>query len=552
MAALTIIVGSGLAACANKTDDAGVDHFNDPLFGDGGLDPARLAVVSFLCWMITSLAVAAGIGGGGLLVPLYFIGLDIDQTRAVSISKGTIFGVAVGNFFFLIRKRHPNADRPLIDYATAVFMQGGELMGVVLGVLINLLLPQILIIIISAVVLGFNSYKTLLKATAKYQAETVAKAKAAGDPLSITTTDAPPRDVAAESTFASLGAIMAYDEQAVAPTGGSGGGGGGDVNGGGMGAPSPPQSDPYPISQEPEEAAAPYPISEMRVAPSAALSAAPSSAKPPKPDKPPETENRMEEEDTASAERMALAAKIMAEQAQACPCWAWALLLPMCAFFVLYSLLLGQVFDPSFTNCVPGYWAAYVTPFAFYGLTTAFMARRNVRNAARIAHAGLPHVEGDIVWTPRAASMLIPAAIGAGVAAGLLGIGGGMILGPIFVALDFQPQVGTATTGFMILFTAMGGSVKYLTIGKLPWRMFVWFATIGAIGGQTGQRVVSKVIQRTGRPSYVVFILGGIIGVAVIVMTTFGIIAAVEDANCGIDIWAPSTDQFVCGAVDGH
>ena len=43
----------------------------------------------------------------------------------------------------------------------------------------------------------------------------------------------------------------------------------------------------------------------------------------------------------------------------------------------------------------------------------------------------------------------------AGVAAGLLGIGGGMILGPIFVALDFQPQVGTATTGFMILFTAI-------------------------------------------------------------------------------------------------
>ena len=34
--------------------------------------------------------------------------------------------------------------------------------------------------------------------------------------------------------------------------------------------------------------------------------------------------------------------------------------------------------------------------------------------------------------------------------------------------------------------------------------------------------------------------------VPVIVMTTFGIIRAVEEANCGIDIWAADTGEFVC------
>jgi len=121
-----------------------------------------------------------------------------------------------------------------------------------------------------------------------------------------------------------------------------------------------------------------------------------------------------------------------------------------------------------------------------------------------------------------------------------------MILGPIFVALDFQPQVGTATTGFMILFTAFGGTVKYLTIGKLGWQHFLWFGSIGVLGGQTGQRVVKRLIQKTGRPSYVVFILGGIIGLAVIIMTSFGLSRLVEDDQCGIDIWKPNTDDFVC------
>ena len=429
-----------------------LDHFDDALFGENGLEPSRVVIASIGAYLITTLSVAAGIGGGGLLVPLYFVGLGVDQTQAVSLSKGTIFGVAMGNFFYIARQRHPKADRPLIDYPMACFMQGGELMGVVLGVLLNLLLPQIVIITISAVVLGYNSYKTLQKAVSKYKAESKAMtASKAGTASSAT-----------------------------------------------------------------------------KAAPSSSYSSTDSSA----------TVEIMAEAELSSA--------ILAEQAVAFPLWAWALLLPMMAFFILYSLLLGKVFDPKFTNCVPGYWPAYAAPFVFYGATTFYMARRNVRMGDRMREAGLHHMAGDIVWTRGAALMLVPAAIGAGVAAGLLGIGGGMIIGPIFVALELQPQVGTATTGFMVLFTALGGAIKYLTLGKLPWRFFLWFGGLGALGGQTGQRLIAKLIKRTGRPSYVVFILGGIIGAAVVIMTIFGVLKAVEEARCGVDIWEVTTEQFLC------
>ena len=437
----------------NTTTHSSIDHFDDALFGENGLEPSRIVVASIGAFLITALSVAAGIGGGGLLVPLYFVCLGVDQTQAVSLSKGTIFGVAMGNFFYIARQRHPKADRPLIDYPTAVFMQGGELMGVVLGVLLNLLLPQIVIIIISAVVLGYNSYKTLQKAVTKYKAESKAMAAGMAGTAS-STTKAPP-------------------------------------------------------------------YSSSSTEPGAAV------------------------EIMADAE---LSSAILAEQAVAFPLWAWALLLPMMAFFILYSLLLGKVFDPNFTNCVPGYWPAYAAPFVFYGATTFYMARRNVRMGDRMRKAGLHHIAGDIVWTRGAALMLVPAAIGAGVAAGLLGIGGGMIIGPIFVALEFQPQVGTATTGFMVLFTALGGAIKYLTLGKLPWRFFLWFGGLGALGGQTGQRLIAKLIKRTGRPSYVVFILGGIIGAAVVIMTIFGVLKAVEEAVCGVDIWVVTTEQFLCAS----
>ena len=89
----------------------------------------------------------------------------------------------------------------------------------------------------------------------------------------------------------------------------------------------------------------------------------------------------------------------------------------------------------------------------------------------------------------------------------------------------------------MILFTALGGTVKYLAVGRLPWRFLLWFGSIGVLGGQTGQRLVKKLIQRTGRPSIVVFLLGTIIALAVIIMATMGIVNGVKarDAEIGRD-----------------
>jgi uncharacterized membrane protein YfcA len=141
---------------------------------------------------------------------------------------------------------------------------------------------------------------------------------------------------------------------------------------------------------------------------------------------------------------------------------------------------------------------------------------------------------------------LATAAVVAGVAAGLLGIGGGMILGPLFVALNVQPQVCAASTGFMILFTGLSSTVQYLAVGELPWRYALWFGSIGAIGGQTGQRVVMSYIDRTGRPSVVVILLGSIIGIGVIVMAASGSANVALDAKNGRNIWEVNADLFVC------
>lgn len=90
---------------------------------------AQLISSTAFVLILGSLAAGAGIGGGGLFVPIYMVLLGAGPKGAVPLSKATILGAAVGNFFSISTARHPRAeqhkqaDRPLIDYEASTFMQ---------------------------------------------------------------------------------------------------------------------------------------------------------------------------------------------------------------------------------------------------------------------------------------------------------------------------------------------------------------------------------------------------------------------------------------------
>lgn len=137
-------------------------------------------------------------------------------------------------------------------------------------------------------------------------------------------------------------------------------------------------------------------------------------------------------------------------------------------------------------------------------------------------------------------------AIISGTMSGMLGIGGGMVLGPLFIALEVDPEVSTATTGFMLLFTGFAGTTEYLAVGRLPWRYLLWFGAIGVCGAQAGQQLVKRLIERSGRPSIVVLLLGGVILLAVLCMTAIGIANLVSSSSSGEPIWEFHTELLAC------
>lgn len=372
--------------------------------------------------------------------------------------------------------RHPDPtlNKPIIDYEACAFMQSGELLGVVFGVLLNLVLPEIVIIIFLAVLLTFNAYKTLAKGVQKYKSETkrmeVTNAAANGETIGV-----PEKQVSNDvPNFQGVNEVSVVSKASVASF----------------------QSEHTEFSKDPDG-------KEIRVS---CVAPAPVT-------------------DTPSTANLKV---ILDSEAVQFPLWAWALLIPMTVYTIIYALIKKFALD----ICNPvGYWIWYFTPVIVLGgfmVVTGWILNRRYERKVNAGYKFKGDGEEDpaykeLKWDNQTLKKFPTIAVLAGVAAGLLGIGGGMVIGPLFIALDMQPKVGSSSCAFMILFTALSGVVQYSFAGKLGWEFILYGVAVGFISGQLGQYIVDAALKRTGRPSTVIFLLGGIVGAACISMTITGI-----------------------------
>ncbi|KAK8472579.1 hypothetical protein PHAVU_002G245000 [Phaseolus vulgaris] len=95
----------------------------------------------------------------------------------------------------------------------------------------------------------------------------------------------------------------------------------------------------------------------------------------------------------------------------------------------------------------------------------------------------------------------------AGVIGGLLGLGGGFILGPLFIGLGIPPQVSSATSTFAMTFSASMSVVEYYLLKRFPVPYALYFVAVATAAALVGQHLVRKVIAILGRTSLIIFIL---------------------------------------------
>lgn len=203
----------------------------------------------------------------------------------------------------------------------------------------------------------------------------------------------------------------------------------------------------------------------------------------------------------------------------------------------ILSLLRGSTRGRSVVGikpCSPVYWVLSFSPLPLLVAIAIGICWYLVKRHKRHLQHNYKYQVGDVVYTPLNTGIMATASIVAGLLAGLLGIGGGMVFGPLMLEFKMLPEVAAATSSFMILFTSIAAIIQYAILGRLILDYSLWFVMLGFVCSFLGQFVLTKVVQKYHKTSLIVLCVSVVIAISMVLLITIGIMNIMEDVKAGL------------------
>ena len=461
--------GAGLFGGAIAANTGG-SCVHKPLFPLDKWDWVTLFLVILAC----ILAASGGIGGGGLLVPLYILVSGFAANAASPLSSATITGGGIANYYSYSRRLHPDFEKgvykPLIDYDTALLIMPALLLGTLYGTILNKILPEWLFLALMFVLMIKYSVRTTRKGMRIYKKETEDR-----------------------------------EEAAAAAAGGGEGGGGGE--GEGAAAKSAALTVAAPASASDVGASDDEPVRHGQV--SSVLEAG------------------------AAQEDRPRAASVNAAKAKVVYFPRKQLLITVGAWILTFVIALfkGKAGTKSAVGVecnTGGYWAVIMAGTVLLtGLT--WYVRKTV--LADIAANGQLDKPGVIKWDAENTIKYPMVCVLCGVMAGLMGIGGGMVVGPLLIELGVVSQVVAATSAYTVVITASSATVQFMVMGSLQYDYAAAVAIVGLVTTFLGQYVVDGMIKKYNRASVIIFAIAAIMVISTFLLGYTGIAKVIRQVD---------------------
>eukprot|EP00873_Tetraselmis_striata_P026586 jgi/Tetstr1/446850/TSEL_034328.t1 len=432
-----------------------------------------------------AMANSAGVGGGAVFVPVFNLVMREDLKHSTALSQVSVTAGAVIAVLLNLRKRNPMLrERMLIEVEFVLLLMPAMLLGISIGVLFNVALEVWLQKLLMVTLYIYLSYVTTRKGVSLLKKELATK-RARG---------------AAEADSMAYQPLPAEPVPAAEPgAAGAAGGGARDATVGHQG--------------EREEGAAEAPWASLPARLPESKAGAPWGA----------------------ADGEAAEPPLKGPGAAT-----WVALFGLWTLYFAFSLLHHT--RPFCVRCSSPFWSLYgAMSVATLVITTGILlhlSRKHAPGADPLARMGLMReeerpligtaVDSDedsqqIDWSARNLARCAVIMWAAGLMAGFMGIGGGMIMSPLLLTLNVHPQVTAATSSMMVLFSSSAASVQLALEGMIdPW-LAVSFAALAMLSSATGIIVVRRVIQRFGTTSIIVLVLGAFIGTAALIILISGI-----------------------------
>ena len=151
--------------------------------------------------------------------------------------------------------------------------------------------------------------------------------------------------------------------------------------------------------------------------------------------------------------------------------------------------------------------------------------------------SGYPYHPTDIKWNTYILIKYPIYAFVGGVLAGVLGIGGGLILGPMLLEMGINPIISTSTSNFLVLFTSSSTTLQFVIMGMMNFDYGLICTVCSTVGSMIGTLAIQNLIRKTGRPSILIFCLAVVLAVSTVLIPWDTTNKIIQKVNSGMDIW---------------
>jgi len=199
---------------------------------------------------------------------------------------------------------------------------------------------------------------------------------------------------------------------------------------------------------------------------------------------------------------------------------------------VAWILILASSLGKNFALCNSGlYWFLTIILLPLLFAITYFYGKQLVKEHRDRSLSS--YAPGDIFWNKKNVLIYPLIASSAGVAASLLGVGGGMITGPIMLELGVLPEVSRVTSAYMILFTSSCTTVQYLILGRVRTDEAIWYMFWGLVGAVLGHFGVEWLLKKFKGTYILVYVLAWAVLISTLAMGAENIFTLVTSGVTG-------------------
>ena len=218
--------------------------------------------------------------------------------------------------------------------------------------------------------------------------------------------------------------------------------------------------------------------------------------------------------------------KIKAEERRMFPIGQLFELVLLLVILIIVSSMKGSERFPSMigiTFCGVAYWGLNILSFCINFFFIKVLIERYNRNDAIKEKLNYKFHPTDFRISPKSTMNLSIFSIIAGTMAGMLGIGGGMVINPLLLELGLKPTVVASTSGFTILFTSSLSLAQTVLHGDISLYQVGWFGSLSLVGSYGISALINFLTRKYKRESLVLFMIAFVVFLALLIIPIYGI-----------------------------